>query len=171
MDKSKFQKSDMGAQAAWKGFSSQTFYIAARLISDEQGYEYYPENIEDLVVKRNGIIVEAVQIKNISADLTLSSLALTKTSIGGEGFFNRMCSIHVQNPLFNDIRIVHFGNLGIELQEVVNNNEETKRRLSNRLKEKHNLTEEEAAWLINSMKFEKADVDELKKNIYSQISS
>lgn len=49
MDKSKFQKSDMGAQAAWKGFSSQTFYIAARLISDEQGYEYYPENIEDLV--------------------------------------------------------------------------------------------------------------------------
>lgn len=171
MDKSKFQKSDMGAQAAWKGFSSQTFYIAARLISDEQGYEYYPENIEDLVVKRNGIIVEAVQIKNISAALTLSSLALTKTSTGGEGFFNRMCSIHVQNPLFNDIRIVHFGNLGIELQEVVNNDEETKRRLSNRLKEKHNFTEEEAAWLINSMKFEKADVDELKKNIYSQISS
>lgn len=43
----------MWAQAAWKGFSSQTFYIAARLISDEQGYEYYPENIEDFVVKRN----------------------------------------------------------------------------------------------------------------------
>lgn len=171
MDKSKFQKSDMGAQAAWKEFSSQTFYIVARLISDEQGYEYCPENIEDLVVKRNGIIVEAVQIKNISATLTLSSLALTKTSTGGEGFFNRMCSIHVQNPLFNDIRIVHFGNLGIELQEVVNNNEETKRRLSNRLKEKHNLTEEEAVWLINSMKFEKVDVDALKKNIYSQISS
>jgi len=41
-------------------------------------------------VKRNGIIVEAVQIKNISATLTLSSLALTKTSTGGEGFFNRM---------------------------------------------------------------------------------
>lgn len=171
MDKSKFQKSDMGAQAAWKGFSSQTFYIAARLVSDEQGYEYYPEDIEDLVVKKNGIIVEAVQIKNISGALTLSSLALTKTSTGGDGFFNRMCSIHVQNPLFNDIRIVHFGNLGIELQEVVNNNEETKRRLSNRLEEKHDLTEEEAAWLINSMKFEKADVDELKKNIYSQLSS
>ena len=32
MDKSKFQKSDMEVQAAWKGFSSQTFYIAARLI-------------------------------------------------------------------------------------------------------------------------------------------
>lgn len=35
-----FQKSDIGAQAAWKGFSSQTLYIASRLISDEgdKGY-------------------------------------------------------------------------------------------------------------------------------------
>ena len=90
--KSNFQRSDMGAQAAWKGFSSQTFYIAARLISDEQGYEYYPEDIEELVVKKDGIIVEAVQIKNISAALTLSSLALAKTSTDGEGFFNRMCN-------------------------------------------------------------------------------
>lgn len=40
-----FQKSDMGAQAAWKGFSSQTLYIASRLISDndDSEYEYYPE--------------------------------------------------------------------------------------------------------------------------------
>lgn len=171
MDKSNFQRSDVGAQAAWKGFSSQTFYIAARLISDEQGYEYYPEDIEDLVVKKDGTIVEAVQIKNISAALTLSSLALAKTSTGGEGFFNRMCSIHLQDSFFNNIRIVYFGTLGTELQEVENNNEETKRRLSNRLKEKHNLKEEEAVWLINSLKFEKVDIDELKRNIYSQIVS
>lgn len=151
MTKSNFQRSDMGAQAAWKGFSSQTFYIAARLISDEQGYEYYPEDIEELVVKKDGIIVEAVQIKNISAALTISSLALAKTSTGGEGFFNRMCSIHLQDPFFKNIRIVYFGTLGTlgtELQEVENNKEETKKRLSNRLKEKHNLKEEEAVWLI-----------------------
>ena len=35
-----FQKSDKGAQAAWKGFSSQTLYIASRLISDKDGDEY-----------------------------------------------------------------------------------------------------------------------------------
>ena len=82
-----FQKSDIGAQAAWKGFSSQTLYISSRLISDKNGYEYYPEDVEDLVVKKDGVVVEAVQVKNISADLTLSSLAATKTSKGGEGFF------------------------------------------------------------------------------------
>lgn len=58
-----FQKSDIGAQAAWKGFSSQTLYIASRLITDEGGYEYYPEDIEDLVVKKNGTVVEAVRLK------------------------------------------------------------------------------------------------------------
>ena len=69
--------------------------------------------------------------------MTLSSLALTKTSIGGEGFFNRMCSINAQIPSFDNIRIVYFGTLGNELQAVKDNNEETKRRLSNRL----NLTQ------------------------------
>ena len=89
-----FSRSDVGAQAAWKGFSSQTLYIASRLISDKGGYEYYPEDIEDLVIKKDGVVIEAVQVKNVSADLTLSSLASTKTSKGGDGFFNRMCSLH-----------------------------------------------------------------------------
>lgn len=69
-----FSRSDVGAQAAWKGFSSQTLYIASRLISDKGGYEYYPEDIEDLVIKKDGVVIEAVQVKNVSADLTLSSL-------------------------------------------------------------------------------------------------
>ena len=42
MDEDVFIKSDIGAQAAWKGFSSQTLYIAYRLVTDIQGYEYYP---------------------------------------------------------------------------------------------------------------------------------
>ena len=63
------------------------------------------------VIKKDGIVVEAVQIKNIWADLTLSSLALTKTPKGGEGFFKRMCSLHTQNPNFNNIKVVYFGHL------------------------------------------------------------
>ena len=50
MTKPQINKSDIGAQSAWKGFSSQTLYIARRLLSDNEGYEYYPEDVEDLVV-------------------------------------------------------------------------------------------------------------------------
>ena len=31
-----FKKSDIGVQAAWKGFSSQTLYVASRLITDKK---------------------------------------------------------------------------------------------------------------------------------------
>lgn len=165
-----FYKSDAGAQAAWKGFSSQTLYIAFRLISDEGGYEYYPEDVEDLVVKKNGAVVEAVQVKNISADITLSSLAATKTSQSGEGFFNRMCSLHKQNPSFRGIKVVYFNALGAELQEVQKGNTNTKKAITKKLVENHALSEEEVAWLLDSVHFEKVNIDDLELNIHTQIS-
>lgn len=166
---SNFQKSDIGAQAAWKGFSSQTLYIASRLISDENEYEYYPEDVEDLVIKKDGVVVEAVQVKNISADLTLSSLAATKTSKGGEGFFNRMCSLHTQNPSFHCIKVVYFNTLGIELQEVQAGKANTKKTLTKKLVDKHGLSESEAEWLLDSLCFEKVNLDDLDLNIRTQI--
>lgn len=108
MSNSSFLKSNIGAQSAWKGFSSQTLYIASRLINDDNGYDYYPEDIEDLIIKSKDSVVEAVQVKNISAELTISSLASTKTSKSGEGFFKRMCSLHTQYPNFKCIKIVYF---------------------------------------------------------------
>lgn len=166
-----FTKSDIGAQAAWKGFSSQTLYISYRLLMDEDGYEYYPEDIEDLVIKKDGTIIEAVQVKNISSNLTLSSLASTKTSEGGEGFFNRMCSLHAVDKSFSGIKIVYFGELGAELQAVANDNKEIKKILANRLKEKHKLSSEDATWLIDSLKFEKVNLDELEERLKEQIES
>lgn len=164
-----FQKSDAGAQAAWKGFSSQTLYIASRLILDKNDCEYYPEDVEDLVIRKNGIVVEAVQVKNVSDSLTLSSLASTKTSKGGDGFFNRMCSLHTQNPSFHCIKVVYFNALGAELQEIQKGNDDTKKILVKRLKEKHSLSETEATWLIDSLHFEKASFDDLDRNIRTQI--
>ena len=171
MSNQNFTKSDVGAQAAWKGFSSQTLYIAYRLIMDKDGYEYYPEDIEDLVIKKDKVVVEAVQVKNISSALTLSSLASTKTSKGGDGFFNRMCSLHNVDKSFSCIKIVYFGNLGAELQGVANDNKKIKKTLANRLKEKHNLSSEDATWLIDSLNFENVSLDELKENIRKQIGS
>lgn len=164
-----FQKSDAGAQAAWKGFSSQTLYIASRLILDKNDCEYYSEDVEDLVIRKNGIVVEAVQVKNVSDSLTLSSLASTKTSKGGDGFFNRMCSLHTQNPSFHCIKVVYFNALGAELQEIQKGNDDTKKILVKRLKEKHSLSETEATWLIDSLHFEKASFDDLDRNIRTQI--
>lgn len=66
-----FIKSDIGAQAAWKGYSSQTLYIASRIISATANEEYYPEHLEDLLIKRDGQVIEAIQVKNLSTPLTI----------------------------------------------------------------------------------------------------
>ena len=63
MSSSSFTKSDIGAQAAWKGFSSQTLYIAYKLLTDEDSEIARPEDIEDLVIKKDGSVVEAIQVK------------------------------------------------------------------------------------------------------------
>ena len=169
MDEDVFIKSDIGAQAAWKGFSSQTLYIAYRLITDIQGYEYYPEDIEDLVVKYNGEVIEAVQIKNISAALTISHLSSTKTSKGGEGFFKRMCSLHSKYSNFKTIKVVYFGDLGVELQDLEKGVEKTKENIREKLVDNHGLLYDDAEWLLNSLKFEKVEEKQLTDGIHQQI--
>ena len=171
MDEDVFIKSDIGAQAAWKGFSSQTLYIAYRLVTDIQGYEYYPEDIEDLVVKYNGEVIEAVQVKNITATLTISHLSSTKTSKGGEGFFKRMCSLHSKYSNFKTIKVVYFGDLGVELQDLEKGVEKTKENIREKLVDNHGLLYDDAEWLLNSLKFEKVEEKQLTDGIHQQIKS
>ena len=169
VDTSKFKKSDIGAQAAWKGFSSQTLYIASRIVTDADNNYFYPEDIEDLVVKNNEQVIEAIQIKNIVADLTLSSLSSTKSSTSGEGFFNRVCSLHSQYPDFCKVKVVYFASLGDELNGIETNNVAYKKSVKDKLVNNHKLSDSDADWLISSLIFEKANISELEKNIFSQI--
>lgn len=91
-ENNQFIKSDMGAQAAWKGFSSQTLYIASRIVTDIDDNCFYPDDIEDLVIKNEDKVVEAVQIKNVSPSLTVLNLSSTKSSLSGEGFLTEFAA-------------------------------------------------------------------------------
>lgn len=165
-----FKKSDLGAQAAWKGFSSQTLYIAYRLINAPNEYHFCPEDIEDLIVKKEDTVIEAVQVKNIAADLTISSLASAKSSRGGEGFFKRVCHLHTLYPDFSLVRVIYFHELGEELLQFLQGEKSTKESLLKKLVANHGLEEAEATWLLSSLVFEKVDIYELQSNIHRQIS-
>ena len=53
-------KSEIGTEAAWRGFSTQTLYIAKRLLEAENNVQLYPEQVEDLMIMRKGKIIELV---------------------------------------------------------------------------------------------------------------
>ena len=80
-----------------------------------------------------------------------------------------MCSLHKQNPSFGCIKVVHFNALGAELQEVQKEIQIPKS-YNEKLVEKHGLSVEDAAWLIDSVHFEKVNLDDLELNIQTQIS-
>jgi len=166
-----FTKSDTGAQSAWKGFSSQTLYIASRIATDTNSYDFFPEDVEDLVVKKDGTIIEAVQVKNISEDLTLSSLASTKSSRSGEGFFKRVCKLHNLYPSFSKVRIIYFNRLGEEITKLVNGNIATRNLILKKLTDYHEIPKKSADWLISSWVFEKVDVSQLQVVISDQLKN
>lgn len=105
-----FEKSDKGAKAAWKGFSSQTTYIASRLIDLPDDVELHPEKVEDLLISSDKFPIELVQIKNLTNPLALSDLK----PIDKDSFFKRCLSIKNENPDVK-LKIVSFGEIGKEL--------------------------------------------------------
>ncbi len=60
MEKNEIVKSEIGSEAAWRGFSTQTLYIAKRLLTAEDDEQLYPEQVEDLMIMRKGKIIELV---------------------------------------------------------------------------------------------------------------
>ena len=60
MEKNEVVKSEIGSEAAWRGFSTQTLYIARRLLTAEDDEQLYPEQVEDLMIMRKGKIIELV---------------------------------------------------------------------------------------------------------------
>ncbi len=116
------KKSDQGTKSAWKGFSSQILYIANRILQDKKHYFYYPEDIEDLIIKdSDNNIIESVQIKNISSDLTLSSLASSKSSKNEEGFYKRAVMLYREYSSLKKLKIVYFNGLGGEFKNLSTN--------------------------------------------------
>jgi len=166
-----FTKSDLGAQSAWRGYSSQTLYIASRIVNDTENYTFHPEELEDLLIKKDSRIVEAVQVKDLSNPLTLSDLASTKESNVGEGFFKRVCSLRNSEPMLQIIRVVYFGELGEELYGLAIGNISDKNRVLKKLVNRHGLSEDEASWILSKLVFQKVISDVLKEQIVNQLKS
>ncbi|MCY6958421.1 hypothetical protein [Clostridium brassicae] len=153
-------KSDIGAKAAWKGFSSQTTYIAYRLMLLNDKYNFYPEKVEDLMVKNGDSIAELVQIKNLSNKLALSSFSPK----ADDSFFRRALANKKNNESFT-LKVVSFGEIGDELQGLINKDEDHISSIKAKLLS-YKYSEEDINWIFSKLLIEKVDEADLKKEIY-----
>ncbi|MDO3412449.1 hypothetical protein QWJ34_21980 [Saccharibacillus sp. CPCC 101409] len=166
-----FSRSDLGAQASWKGYSSQTLYIASRIVEDDATLEYYPEHLEDLLIKKDGVVAEVVQVKDLGSNMSLSSLASTSQSQKNEGFFQRVVSLKATETEPIIAKVVYFGALGEELENLINLKKEVVESVKKKLKDNHGLKVEEAEWLLDRLVFEKVDHTMLQEAVTKQVKN
>jgi len=156
-----FIKSEVGTKAAWKGFSSQTSYIAYRLMLLKDDSTFYPERAEDLMIKKNDISQELVQVKNLKADLALSHLSPQKS----DSFFRRCLSYKAENTGLT-LRVVSFGNIGDELFGFINNEKDAINSLHKKMLD-YGYLEDEIVWLFQNLTIDQIDESEILKEIHS----
>ncbi|WP_461203236.1 hypothetical protein [Enterococcus sp. N342-3-1-2] len=163
MVKTLFSKSDTGAKAAWKGFSSQTTYIAYRLINLDEEFEFCPEQVEDLLINKDGIAHEIVQVKNLSSPLSLSDLNPSES----DSFFRRCLSYKDTNKNIV-LKIISFGKVGPEIIGFSDMESAEFKKISTKLIE-NGYEEDEIIWLGRHLSIEEVNEYELIEAIYNQL--
>ncbi len=162
-----YSSADRGGNSAWKGFSSQTTYIANRLIFEKDiSLTYYPESIEDLKIQdQNGSVVELIQVKNLSSKLALSDLRPQKEG----SFLKRALSIRHDNPNLK-VRLVSYGDIGPELLNWNKNEKmgQIKDNITVKL-ESYKYSLEDIKWLRENILIEKHDELELENLIFTEL--
>jgi len=156
-------RSNLGAKAAWKGFSSQTIYIAYRLMLLENEYVFFPESVEDLKIEEEAKIVELVQIKNLSCNLSLSNLSPQNE----DSFFKRALAKRQEGENFI-LHVVSFGDIGEELMGFQEKNDAHVESIKSKLAT-YGYTADEINWLISNLTISRFDEDALKEEIYSKL--
>lgn len=158
MEKNEIVKSEIGSEAAWRGFSTQTLYIAKRLLTAENDDQLYPEQVEDLMITRKERIIELVQVKNLSDDLSLSDLSPKKN----DSFFRRCLKFKKSEEIC--LKIVSFGNIGSELQNMIKEKEKEKSSIYNKLLS-YGYSENDTLWLLNHLEIEEIRESEIENSI------
>lgn len=158
MEKNEIVKSETGSEAAWRGFSTQTLYIANRLLTAEEEEQLYPEQVEDLMIMRKGKIIELVQVKNLSDDLSLSDLSPKKN----DSFFRRCLKFKKSEKIC--LKIVSFGNIGFEFQNMLKEKEKGESSIYNKLLS-YGYNENDTLWLLNHLEIEEISELEIEKSI------
>jgi len=156
-------KSDIGAKAAWKGFSSQTTYIAHRLMNLGEDYDFYPEKVEDLMIKKGDSIIELVQIKNLSSDLALSSFSPKDA----DSFFRRALKSRRENENII-LKVISFGNIGQELQGLIKKNEAQIKSIKSKLLG-FDYSIDEIEWILSNLSIIQVDEENIKSDIFKKL--
>lgn len=154
-------KSD--ATPVYRGYRLQALYTLARVLEQHDGdaFIFQPEGKEDLAVfNSSNTLLEIIQVKERSADLTLSSFEPEKPG----SFFYRVAAELKANSNVR-ITVAAFGNVGPELDRAINEEGADRTRVAQKIAAQRYLPEAEAVALLRNLCLVRVDEAELTDKI------
>ena len=143
-----------------RGFRTQFLYTMYRVVCDNNPERIYiPEGQEDLDIIEDGVIVEVVQVKNLTAPLTYSNL---HSSANSTSFFQR-CQVVVTNNPYAKLKLASFGAISRQLRDLD--------RLTTALKNDVKISNDKITPLVSSFTAENVNEDDLYDNIIERLKS
>ncbi len=157
----------MGAIAAYKGYRNQALYALHRVLkSQPYGVYYQPEQYEDLsVFKDSGEILEAIQVKDLAANLTLSDFSPERP----DSFFSRSLKLIKEHSSVK-VKIVSFGPIGPELSSAWGGDRKSRDTIASKLSS-YGFSSNDADILLSNIEIISADESILRNNIFSFLKS
>jgi hypothetical protein len=123
--------SSRGAEPAYRGYRLQALYTLSRILSSEASHRltFQPEGREDLaILEETGELVETVQVKAYSDNLTISDFSPEKP----RSFFHRAMALLRTSPR-PVVKIVSFGPIGPEMTRAWKADGDDRRAVSQKL--------------------------------------
>lgn len=120
-----------GAPAAYRGYRLQALYILKRLLAPgiSEALIFQPEGREDLDIRKDGRLIEMVQVKSYD-NLVLSNLSPDESN----SFFRRAVeSLQLPNP--PRIKLVNLGTIGPEMKQAWAGNKPQRTRVEKKLQD------------------------------------
>lgn len=129
------------------------------ILNDES--DFFPEQVEDLMTKKNDKVTEIVQVKNLSLNLSLSHLSPKES----DSFFQRCLQQKNNSNEEVVLRVVSFGTIGEELKAFCESEYTPKLTVVTKLLS-YGYSKEEVEWIHSHLKVEHVDEEALLFDIY-----
>jgi hypothetical protein len=152
---------------AYRGYRLQTLYTLARILEPHERTDlvFQPEGAEDFAVwDTNDHLLEAVQAKAYSANLTLSVLSPEKT----DSFLYRANNLLNNYPGIG-IKIASFGDVGTELLQATQEDGRERQKVARKIAEHPFLSEANAQRLLNQLQIVSVVESELEERVFAAL--
>jgi hypothetical protein len=160
-----FYQSD--ATPTYRGYRRQILYTLYRILesSDDANLVFHPESVEDLAIRgADNKLLESIQVKDHSSDLTLSSFSPDKPG----SFFYRVAEKLTTSPDVQ-VDVASFGKIGIALTRAFETDGPERSQEANKLSGYGFISEADARMVLARIQPVFVEEEVLEEKIYKRL--